>query len=62
MFEEVRDFLSASVNNPLYFSTIAFTCPMFAHNYLSPTAKSDEITLDAQMIEKVLMTQNIDGV
>lgn len=49
------------VNNPLYFGTIAFTCPMFAHNYLSRTAKSDEIGLDAWMIEKALMMQNIDG-
>jgi len=34
---------------------------MFAHNYLSPTVKSDEIALDARMIEKALMMQNIDG-
>jgi len=55
-------FSVGGVNNPLYFSTIAFTCPMFAHNYLLPTAKGDEIPLAIRMIGKTLMTQNIDGV
>lgn len=52
-------FSVGGVNNPLYFGTIAFTCLMFAHNYLSSTANGDKIALDVGIIEEALITKNI---